>query len=253
MSTQSPPKRRFKGIWIVLIVLACICLIVLFLGIFLWILAPVSYLPAPTTVPTTQALPDFPWPPPNPSASSELLRDSAGTGLTFGNVNSRIVEALSKKGGYYDISYFGVPNGFAIVTHIEQTDLDGYPDPSNRWVAEIAPISAKNFSLGNYFKALIGAPEGHYRIFVFIVTSNLVVSSGTPVSQAEAEGWLLEGANKLPTWMESLPYTREHTCTAYIYEFVQSGHGAEANQNIPSEITGQQHLERAGLWDTLER
>ena len=173
-------------------------------------------------------------------------------GLTFGDVNSRIVEALFE-GGYDDKSYFGVPNGFAIVTRLAEIHSDGYPEYSNRWIAEITPISIKEFSLSKYIEALFSAPEGRYRIFVFIVTSrNMVIPSGTPVGQDEAEAWIIEGANKLPTWMESQPYTREHTCTVYIYEFIQSGHGTEANQNIPSNITGRKHLERAGYGSTRE-
>jgi hypothetical protein len=51
--------------------------------------------------------------------------------------------------------------------------------------------------------------------------------------------------------MESLPYTKEHRCTVNVYEFIQPGLGKLANQNIPSLVTGIQHLERAGIWSIL--
>jgi hypothetical protein len=176
----------------------------------------------------------------------------AGNGTTFSDVDNRITTALAA-GGYDEKSYFGVPNGFAIVTHLEQITSDSYPENSNRWVSELAPVSITEFSINKYLEALFSIPQGRYRIFVFIITSHLVVSSGTPISQGAAQDWVIQGANKLPNWMETLPYTKDYTCTVYVYEFTQSGVGANANQNIPSDITGRQHLERAGLWDILEK
>jgi len=148
-------------------------------------------------------------------------------------------------------SYFGIPGGFAIVTRLENMDANGYPDYPNRWTSSLAPISIVEFSLTKYLEALFGVPKGHYRVFVFVVSSEPVIQSGTPIAQEEAQTWIVEGANKLPSQMKDLPYTREHTTTAYIYEFIQSGVGGEASYNIPSDFTGRQHLERAGLWENL--
>jgi len=212
--------------------------------------------PVELTPTASAVMPAFPWPPPKPSTIASLtlgsLGKSAAGELTLGDVDKRITDALSL-GGYDEKSYYGVPNGFAVVTRLEQINPDGYPVYSSRWASEIAPVNIKGFSLSKYLEALFSVPKGHYRIFVFIVTSDLVIQSGTPVSQGEAQTWFVEGANKLPTSMKSLPYTTEHTSTVYVYEFVQSGVGENANQNIPSGITGRQHLERAGLWDALEK
>jgi hypothetical protein len=223
-------------------------IVLCFIGFVIFIGIACSTYSRPNPTPTT-TLPDFPWPPPEPSEFSTLSFEEA---TTLGDVNYRLLEALDAR-GYDDRSYYGVPNGFAIVTRIEQIDSKGFPKNTNRWVSELAPISLKEFSWDEYLEALFKAPEGHYRIFVFIVTSDLVISSGTPVSQGEAETWKLKGANKLPTDMERLPFTKDHTCTVYVYEFVQSGHGNPANQNIPSEISALQHLERAGMLEALER
>ncbi|MEP7134303.1 MAG: hypothetical protein ABI904_05170 [Chloroflexota bacterium] len=174
----------------------------------------------------------------------------AGTGVTFRDVDERISSALDVV-GYDDKSYFGVPGGFAIVTRLEKMDAYGYPDYRYRWAPALAPISFTDFSLTNYLAALFGAPKGQYRVFVFVVSSEPVVQSGTPVAQREAQTWIVEGANKLPSQMKDLPYTREHTTTAYIYEFVQSGVGGDVSFNIPSDFTGRTHLKRAGLWENL--
>jgi hypothetical protein len=200
-------------------------------------------------------MPSFPWPPPKPSATALLTLGSlgqlAGTGITFQDVDTRISGALDAA-GYDEKAYFGVPGGFAIVTRMEKMDPYGYPDHANRWVSSLAPISLTEFSLTKYLEALFGVPMGHYRVFIFIVTLESIAPSGTAVAQATAQNWIVEGANRLPNSMETLPYTREYTTTVYIYEFFQSGVGGAANQNIPSLYTGREHLQEAGLWESLE-
>jgi hypothetical protein len=239
----------------IIIVLILVCIGILLAGIvFIQFRNYSPTLPQPTSQPSLP-LPEFPWPPPKPSAKASLtlgsLRQVAGTELTFHKVDERISQALATA-GYDEISYYGVPNGFAIVTRLEQITSNGYPEFSDRWVSSLAPVSFTRFSLSKYLEALFGVPKGHYRVFVFLITANTVTPSGTPVSQTLAQTWFIEGANKLPSEMESLLYTDQYKTTVYIYEFIQSGVGAEANQNIPSSITGRQHLERAGLWDILE-
>lgn len=212
-----------------------------------------AYNPTASSSIPTHTIPEFPWPPPTPSAIADLtLGVRPGDSLSLGNIDSKITFALNK-GGYDEFSYFGVPNGFAIVTRIEQINPYGIPEYSNRWVSELSPISLKNFSINKYFEALFSAPRGYYRIFVFIVTPDLVIQSGTPVSQSEAEAWSIEGANKLPSYLKFLSYTSEYQTTAYVYEFVQSGVGSKVNQNIPSIISGKQHLENSGILDLLEK
>ncbi len=234
--------------------LIMLCLLIVFV-ILIGIACNVAALPPPTpTAPV--GMPVFPWPPPKPSATANLnfgsLTKSAGAKLTFGDVDARIDEALGA-GNYTEKSYYGIPGGFALVTHIEQINSDGSPDFSNRWVTEMTSMSLSKFSMQKYLEALFSAPKGRYRIFVFMVTSNMVISSGTPVSEGEAQAWIVEGANKLPSEIMSIPYTKDYSCTVYVYEFIQSGYGEQAIQNTPSSITGKEHLQQADLWDTLEK
>ena len=76
-------------------------------------------------------LPAFPWPPPKPSTTASLtlgsLRQTTGPNRTFHDVDARISQALTTA-GYDEKSYYGVPNGFAIVTRLEHMDVEGYPD-----------------------------------------------------------------------------------------------------------------------------
>jgi hypothetical protein len=225
---------------------------------------PAATQPAPTAIPgestsmalATSGMPAFPWPPPDPSATTTLslgsLGKRAGEGITLGDVNDRLKEALDG-GGYDDRGYYSIPAGFALVTRMEQIQADGAPLASPaRWVTEIGPMSG-SFSLGDYLKALFGAPKGYYRLFVFFVTSNPVFSSGTTVPKGSAITWQSKVASSLPPSIAKQEYTRDFTCTAFIYQFEQTGRGEEANQNIPSTITGKQHLQKADLWDILEK
>lgn len=207
----------------------------------------------PTTEPSStpgSVLPGFPWPPPEPSTRAIVPFDQLNQFATFKDVDWIISTALTRS-GYDEKSYFAVPYGFAIVTRLEQINIIGEPDYSNRWASELSPIQLYDFSLSNYLEALFLAPQGYYRVFVFIITSDIIIQSGTPVSQSDVQGWITEGANKLPVWMETLRFTEDHDCTVYVYEFIQSGIGSEPYQNIPSFNSGQQHLEETGIWQTL--
>lgn len=197
-------------------------------------------------------LPEFPWPPPEPSTRAIVPFNQLNQFATFKDVDWIISTALTEE-GYDERSYFEVPYGFAIITRLEHITPFAEPDYSNRWASELSPVRLNNFSLSNYLEALFSAPKGYYRVFVFIITSDIIIQSGMPISQSGAQGWIIEGANKLPTWMESLHFTEDHDCTVYVYEFIQSGIGSEPYQNIPSQYSGQKHLERAGIWQTLIR
>lgn len=195
-------------------------------------------------------LPGFPWPPPEPSTRAIVPFNQLNQFATFKDVDWIISTALTRS-GYDERSYFAVPYGFAVVTRLEQINIFGKPDYSNRWASELSPIQLYDFSLSNYLEALFLAPQGYYRVFVFIITSDIIIQSGTPVSQSDVQGWITEGANKLPVWMETLRFTEDHDCTVYVYEFIQSGIGSEPYQNIPSLTSGQKHLEETGIWQTL--
>jgi hypothetical protein len=86
--------------------------------------------PAPTytsiapLTPSISVLPDFPWPPPKPSAGAHISFNKLNKFATFGDINKIISSALDS-GEYDERSYFNVPNGFAIVTRLEQIDPYG--------------------------------------------------------------------------------------------------------------------------------
>lgn len=204
-----------------------------------------------------QQLPEFPWPPPPPSATAQIRCKQLRlkTSVTrFGEVDGRLSEALDAN-GYFERSYYAVPDGFALVTRIEQINDDGTPrGGSQRWSLE-AP-SLKEFSFSAYLRAVFLAPPGYYRVIVFFVTPHTIVPSQSPVRQPDIDTWSRGGGNEVPPPMAGEVFSREGdpcTITIYIYEFkrrTESDHPVFLN---PGRISGHTHLVAAGLCTKLNR
>ena len=202
----------------------------------------------------SEAVPEFPWPPPRPSASYTIARDflvlpnrerplltDAATSLDF----------AFQKAGYGKRSYYSVPGGFAMASQMEQINKDGSAKgPDDRWLLEVAQL--RKFSLSSYLTALFTARPGYYRVIVFIVTSHPFSQSSVKITSEEVDQWLSGGLNRLPENIGSREFTPMHQCTALIYEFRRTA-GQRAVFVDPSEITGEVHLERAGLLAALRQ
>jgi len=205
-------------------------------------------------VPSPVSFPTFPWPPPKASASEViprpiLLGDSAEP-IDLGAVDRRITEALEKS-GYFETSYYAVPDGFSIVSRLERIRSDGTPmDGPERWFTH--DRNMERFSLSGYLRALFTANPGHYRIVVFIVSPHPFSQADKTVSREEAMNWLHEGVNRLPNHIGEISYSEQYSCTALIYEFERSDVQEEARTVVPGRLQGRTHLEKAGLWGALE-
>ncbi len=204
--------------------------------------------------PAPAPIPQFPWPPPRASASAVIpaafVKPGGVDTATLGDVADEISAALDT-GGYFERSYFGAPGGFAMVTRLERINPDGTPtDEAERWTVGALPLTS--FSLAAYLRALFTAPSGHYRIIVFVVSSQPFAQSETEVQRDEALAWLSDGLNRLPDNMALAPFTPQHTVTALIYEFEQPGN-QEAMLMLPAHLMGRVHLQRAQLWDALRQ
>ncbi|MGO9543775.1 MAG: hypothetical protein ACLPPF_03150 [Rhodomicrobium sp.] len=197
-------------------------------------------------VPTGEAaLPQFPWPPPAPSASYVFPAETFNAGSTMGQVTSRILDALEKS-GYVERSFFQTQSGgVALVTRLERISDDGAPAPeAQRWPPGFTS-SPSDFAA--FLRGLFYAEPGYYRILVFVLQSDAFAPSPGGVSGEAAKAWLTEGANKLPREVAAQPFGSA-TCTALIYEFASDG---TATKMVGSALTGKQHLEKAGLLAVL--
>lgn len=197
-------------------------------------------------------LPEFPMPPPEPSAAYTLPRQQLGTIPTLGALDGRLRQALDAA-GYSEPSYFAVRNGFALVSQMERITPDGasWPDPAKRW--DVGPASLLPQDTG-FIELLLQAMRpgtsvdpGRYRVVVFLVTSEEVVGSGKPPSPDEAKAWLREGGLRLPPQLASKAFTPEQGVYALIYDFKRPTVGARMELLRPSPLPARVHLRKAKL------
>ena len=200
------------------------------------------------------AIPAFPWPPPRASARHvvpwKFLRNPEGPTL-LRDVSARLEQAFDSA-GYSDRSWYSVPNGFALVSQLEQFRADGTPlDGPARWAVKVTPGPILNFS--DYVRALFTAPRGHYRVIAFVVTDQPFTQARRELNREEAEELIRGGVDRLPSFIGEREYTQDFNCTAMIYEYEQTSSGRPARFRLPSALTGRTHLEMARLRAALER
>jgi len=195
-------------------------------------------------------MPSFPFPPPKSSASYTFDKELF-SGINNLTQSSERIENALKKSGYYEKSYYQIPNGYALVTRIEKMENDGSPaSEEERWnVSDTG--SNSSFDLLSYFKSLFFAKDGSYRIIVFLVTSNNVQMSNNIMLMSEGQDFLSSGLNRLPPIFDQIPFTENHYCTALIYEWYKVEH-EEAKFMEPSKFLGQYHLAKNKFVEYLE-
>jgi TRAP transporter TAXI family solute receptor len=198
--------------------------------------------------------PEFPWPPPPSSASNgiptEFLRKPGVETLYLHDVEQKILDALNSA-GYYEKSYFSVPDGFAMVTRLEQINYDGTSkEGRHRWQTKVVPLQKIELKL--YIKALFKANKGLFRIIVFIFTPHPFSQTGLEVSQEQAIKWLSAGLNVLPSSIGNIEYSKKYNCHALIYEFEKLSPYKSAKLVVPGYLDGRIHLVKAKLWSYWE-
>ena len=194
----------------------------------------------------------FPWPPPTPTTQAVLDRTLlARNAATLGDVAERLTTALAGL-GYSERSFYRAPGGFALATRLEQIEFNGTPKAEPlRWSAGLPPREI--FSLGGFIDALFSAPEGHYRVIVFVVNDQPFSATGAAVSQSEALAWLQGGLNRLPESIATVPLKNAHTGTALIYQFRKVGQTRAAVANPDGAEPAMRHLERSGILTALRQ
>ena len=208
-----------------------------------------------------QQYPAFQWPPPKPSAHTELpmaiLGLSATNQTNLTRLNRAIRDAL-ERGEYFDTSYYRIPNqedGFVLVTRLEKiTPEGGIVDGNDRWPKQAKRSS--DFNLSDYLTRLFYADEGLYRIIAFVVTAEDIPSWSKAVTAKESKQWISDGAPALKRSIAAQKVTDSHRVFALIYEFAKSCDDCtnqETNdvmQLIPGTIQSRMHLQQARIWHT---
>jgi len=190
----------------------------------------------------------FFFPPPKPSASIPInIKKEEKWNL--GNVGEVLRVALDSC-GYKGLRYYQVPNGFALITRMEQITKKGKPLPDRiRWLDDTRYI--KEFSIVALLKALLTVNKGYYRTIVFVVTSSENFSSKDGETlKKDVESWFKSGLYKLPLCTAEDAYTDKHYLTALIYEFKVS----EKDQKpvLSPFVDVKKHLELSNIWQSLK-
>lgn len=194
-------------------------------------------------------LPEFPWPPPAASASYVLPGRLLESYRTLGDVTEAILAALEQN-GYVERSFFRTaPGGVALVTRLERINDDGSPSAENeRWAAAAQPLESTR-SLLDLLHGLFFVDPGHYRVIVFVLQDLPFSQSAETITAQQAHAWLASGANVLSPEIAALPFAGGHV-TVLIYEFASDGSKVQV---VTSQLTGRQHLEKAGLLAVLDK
>ena len=204
----------------------------------------------PDTTPPSASIPKFPWPPPRASAEHQIRNKwvSEGEQTTLLDVAEKLETAL-EDAEFGTWKYSSVPNGFALVTQVEQISPDGTPR-RERFRTDLPSLS--DLSFVEFLIALAKAPPGYYRVIVFVVTDTPFSQEHAAPTESEARRWLDEGLNKLPRSIGMLTYGEDYRTTALIYQFSKLSK-QPATLVSPSLASGRTHLERAGIWNALTR
>ena len=185
----------------------------------------------------------FPIPIPKPTTFEALPNRFFSKCYTLNDVDMTISNAIHNA-GYFNKSYYYVPEGFALVTQLEMIDEDGTPKKENeRWFLN---RYKSKFSISSYIRALFKANVGYYRCIVFIISREQFASSTKAPSRTEANNWIIFGFGTLPKEISEIPNINYYY-TAYVYEF-KKPENSEAFL-LDNGIPCRQHLIKAKIWE----
>jgi hypothetical protein len=199
-------------------------------------------LPLPDPIPLSE-MPHFPWPPPKASGMAVLPTELLHGQATLGDVADALALALTLL-SRYELRFYAVPNGFAMVTRLEAIDENGNKLASFRDRSQVDFIT--------YIRNLFWVPPGYYRMVVFIVTDRLFEARGSPLDRKQADELLVGGFIDLPPSLGGRPYTTAYRTTALIYEFRKERQREVAQVVLPGRFAAHQHLGRIGWFDVPE-
>lgn len=185
-------------------------------------------------------MPDFPWNPPR--ATAKTVFSVATPQATLGSEAQRLAASLGAL-GYDQLSFYGVPGGFAVVTRVERIEPDGRNASVDRWSTALASQSSP--CIRCILSALFKARSGHYRQFVFVLTDAPVVDDGEPLGLTGALE-LEHGAGGLPVTLAARPIETGHRWTVLVYVYEKKNISGKARL-LESFLSAGEHLKATGV------
>ncbi len=187
----------------------------------------------------------FPFPPPQCYQSAELQWNRFADAKTLGDVGKKITHALEQKG--YPFRFMSVPEGFAVVTQLEQYQEDGgiQTDRLTRW-NELPAAESFSLSLA-YLKSLVFPRKAHLRVFAVLVTLRSYPSDQAYISKEDAKAWISKGVNRLPKSIREKPFSSSYSVDVLVYEFEVPETTFKPWQHCPCHLSAREHLQKTGL------
>lgn len=172
----------------------------------------------------------FPIPAPSPSCLGLLDMSLILDQSTYADVDILLRQKLTGA-GYYENQYFELPDGFAIITKLENIDVNKRPLKENhRWALganEIGSSMVKNeiSSFEEYKNALIMPNSGYCRFFVFYFSAtpfSSVQNNFIPITTENFnDKFSFAGMNRLPVELGLRRVKNEHRIFVLVYEFIK--------------------------------
>lgn len=196
--------------------------------------------------------PSFPYPPPIASAQDILPIGTLKKIKNLDSLDAILTKSLTEC-GYIDKCYYSVPNGFALVTAVEQFNIEDGSSllGKERWSSKISFF--KDFSLAKYIKALFSANKGHFRFMIFWISSEPMMQSNRNLTADDLLILPKQGADRLPDEIGEKLLTSKYKCTVLIYEFEKSELDKEATFVEKSELLGITHLNKSNIINVIEK
>lgn len=188
----------------------------------------------------------FPFPPPAGYTFAVLDNTIFGNCRLLGDAGNIIYRAVtSLTCNYQDVGYYAIPNGFVVVTKVEEINDDA-----------TSVNSSDRFSEGHYdnigFLDFIAPRKGYFRIFAFLVTDIPFNATHTRVTANNALEWIRLAANILPDAIRNKPFTPGYNCTVIVYEFKSEEANTPLSPLLSPRFSAQVHLQKSHIAESLQ-
>jgi hypothetical protein len=200
----------------------------------------------------------FPWPPPPASARTTLPSSVFADRKRFaviGDAAGFLEQRLREAGFDGQWSYFKLPDeraAFGLISQVEQIDPESGKAlaGASRWTSRVVQADQTSW-WGSLFS--VYRPVGHYRVFVFIVSTKPTpdkspkdLKEEEKANLAMARYWASGGKGSLTKDIAMLAMGSSHRLTVRVYEFDQEDKG-KSRLVQPAALSPMQHLAGAGI------
>lgn len=175
---------------------------------------------------------------------------------------AQMFSKVLRKTGYKQQAWYLTDIGFKkaiiVLTELEQIQNNGHPrDSGRRWSLSFSPPEIDSFQ-SVLERVIKGAPPGRYRSFLFSFgpidkpVTNIAPRWDENDMELERLNRTVRAGNRVPvvTSLSSIP-SNNYACYVFVYEYEKSPADGSIKFVSNSNITAEQHLQGAQIWQEL--